>query len=279
MLACKKSHTSSSENVPVIIYDSNNSVQPIGITSDYWEFVLSGISTQDGKFKVGFSDTVENLPNATEHVGEIFVVGPINNSYVEYIAIHSPSYDNQYIWEKVGSDSISVDAYTKKESDEKYQVKGNYLTSIPDEYATKTDVFNSASGIASSVSTLSRVVEGKQDTLIDGQTIKTINGQSILGEGNIELAGNVDLSNYYTKEEINDKKYITEIPEEYITNDELVSKGYTTTGELDARFTTLETSIASTYVTTETLESVVEEKIADISVNKIDGGEVSFVNE
>ena len=139
MLACKKSHTSFSENAPVIIYDSNNEVQPIGVKSDYWEFVLSGISTQDGKFKVGFSDTVENLPNANEHIGEIYVVGPINDSYVEYVAIHSPSYDNQYIWEKVSSD-VTVDAYTKQESDEKYQLKGNYLTSIPEEYVTDDEL-------------------------------------------------------------------------------------------------------------------------------------------
>ena len=142
MLACKKSHTSFSENAPVIIYDSNNEVQPIGVKSDYWEFVLSGISTQDGKFKVGFSDTVENLPNANEHIGEIYVVGPINDSYVEYVAIHSPSYDNQYIWEKVSSD-VTVDAYTKQESDEKYQLKGNYLTSIPEEYITTKDLNDS----------------------------------------------------------------------------------------------------------------------------------------
>lgn len=136
MLACKKSHTSSIENVPVIIYDSVNEFQPVRVKSDYWEFVLSGIS---GNFKVGFSDTVENLPNANEHIGEIYVVGPINDSYVEYVAIHSPSHDDQYIWEKVSSD-VTIDAYTKQESDEKYQVKGNYLTSIPEEYVTDDEL-------------------------------------------------------------------------------------------------------------------------------------------
>ena len=32
-------------------------------------------------------------------------------------------------------------------------------------------------------------LEGKQDSLISGQNIKTINGNSILGEGNIEITG------------------------------------------------------------------------------------------
>lgn len=46
----------------------------------------------------------------------------------------------------------------------------------------------------------------KQDTLISGETIKTINGESILGSGNIQI----DLSGYYTKEEIDQKNYMNE---------------------------------------------------------------------
>lgn len=33
------------------------------------------------------------------------------------------------------------------------------------------------------------LIEGKQDVLVSGETIKTINGESILGEGNIEIQG------------------------------------------------------------------------------------------
>ena len=40
--------------------------------------------------------------------------------------------------------------------------------------------------------------ENKQDTLVSGENIKTINGESVLGSGNIEI----DLSNYYNKQEI-----------------------------------------------------------------------------
>lgn len=43
-------------------------------------------------------------------------------------------------------------------------------------------------------------LDAEQDKLISGKTIKTINHESILGPGNIEI--NVDLSNYYTREEI-----------------------------------------------------------------------------
>lgn len=64
-------------------------------------------------------------------------------------------------------------------------------------------------------------LDAEQDKLVSGKTIKTINHESILGPGNIDIVtdltgyatedwvkqelGNVqvDLSNYYTKEEIN----------------------------------------------------------------------------
>ena len=39
----------------------------------------------------------------------------------------------------------------------------------------------------------------KQDTLVSGENIKTLNNESLLGSGNIEIE--VDLSNYYTKAE------------------------------------------------------------------------------
>ena len=43
---------------------------------------------------------------------------------------------------------------------------------------------------------------------------------------NAELGGEVDLSDYVTKDEL--ENYVTEIPEEYITEDELNAKGYLT---------------------------------------------------
>ena len=49
----------------------------------------------------------------------------------------------------------------------------------------------------------------KQDTLVDGETIKTINGKSILGAGNIEVA--TDLSDYYTKQETYNKEEVNDL--------------------------------------------------------------------
>lgn len=81
-----------------------------------------------------------------------------------------------------------ADAYTKTECDERYQPKGNYLTDIPDECVTETELSNKNYATKTEV-------ESKQDKLVDKVNIKTINGKSILGEGDIEItggSGNVD---------------------------------------------------------------------------------------
>lgn len=73
-----------------------------------------------------------------------------------------------------------------------------------------------------------------KDEIIDIPTqFKTINGNDILGEGDITIESNVDLSDYYTKGETDNKyqpkgNYLTSIPEEYVTDSELTEKGYAT---------------------------------------------------
>lgn len=61
------------------------------------------------------------------------------------------------------------------------------LQSVPSGYALKSEIPDIAT---------------KQDKLVSGTNIKTINGNSLLGSGNIEVTSNVDLSGYYTKAEI-----------------------------------------------------------------------------
>ena len=76
------------------------------------------------------------------------------------------------------------------------------LDSIPETIPSQSEI----DGIAANVSTLQTDMMGKQDTLVSGTNIKTINGNSILGEGNLVIeGGDVDLSNYYNKTEVDTK--------------------------------------------------------------------------
>lgn len=145
-------------------------------------------------------------------------------------------------------------------------------------------------------------LSSKQDTLVSGTNIKTVNGQSILGEGNIEIQGSgegiadapndgskyvrqngnwvkettVDTSTFATKDELNKKAdkdeisdmlskteasstyqpkgdYLTAIPDEYVTENELSEKGYLT--EIPSEYVTDEELNAKGYATTTQLDS------------------------
>ena len=61
-------------------------------------------------------------------------------------------------------------------------------------YYTKSETYNKVE--------TDSLVYTKQDNLVSGTNIKTINGQSVLGNGNIFVTAETDLSNYYTKPQV-----------------------------------------------------------------------------
>lgn len=101
------------------------------------------------------------------------------------------------------------------------------LQSIPSEYVTESEL--SAKGYA----TTTQVV-AKQDKLVSGSNIKTINGQSIVGSGNIEIEGGgnivVDMELSETSENPIANKAVAEI---------INLMGAEFTNALDARYNAL----------------------------------------
>lgn len=90
------------------------------------------------------------------------------------------------------------------------------LTDIfnPNNYYTKTDVNNLLDDKADKVNTYTKtevdaVLSGKQETLISGTNIKTINNESILGSGNITINVTVDSELSTTSESPVQNKVIT----------------------------------------------------------------------
>ena len=74
------------------------------------------------------------------------------------------------------------DFVTKATADDTYQPKGEYLTSIPENYVTDEEL--NGKGYATTAQ-----LNGKQDALISGTNIKTINGNTLLGSGDITIEG------------------------------------------------------------------------------------------
>ena len=103
-----------------------------------------------------------------------------------------------------GGGGGTVDAYTKEEADNKFASKDELsnVQTVANDADTKVDA------LTPRVEGVETAMNDKQDLLVSGTNIKTINNQSILGEGNLEVSGEVDLTNYYTKTEA-DTKFAT----------------------------------------------------------------------
>lgn len=118
-------------------------------------------------------------------------------------------------------------------------------------------------------------LDTKEDTLVSGVTIKTINGNSLLGSGDItiEAGEDVDLTDYLTKEEASNTyqptgHYLTSIPPQYVTETELESKGYALKTEIpntDSFITEQEANNAyqpkGTYITNIPSEYITESEL------------------
>lgn len=114
-------------------------------------------------------------------------------------------------------------------------------------------------------------LDKEQDVLVSGKTIKTINGQSVLGAGNIEI--DVDLTGYATEQWVKDQNYTTDnwvLEQNYVTDEILDEKladvevdltGYATEQWVDDKNYLKE--IPDNYVTDEKLD----ERLADVEVS------------
>lgn len=144
-------------------------------------------------------EVVDVLPQTGE-ANKIYLVpsteGQPQNGYDEYIYVNES-------WEKIGSTDIDLSQYATKE-----YVNQQISTTVTG-FATEEFVISSISSATQDMATNASVaaqltqalqsyvtsetftsaIAGKQDVLVSGTNIKTINGQSILGEGNIEIQG------------------------------------------------------------------------------------------
>lgn len=176
--------------------------------------VTSDSGTSSADLQGGKGDTGVRGPQGPAGV----IVNP--DGTIDTSAYATETYVNEKIAQvEAGSVDLS-NYYTKTQT-----------TALLDNYATKTYVQEQISNIeAGSVDLTNYYTKAQVDAkipditglasqtwvenkgyLTEHQSLKTINGESIVGTGNITISGgSADLSNYYTKEQIDAKGYLTE---------------------------------------------------------------------
>lgn len=183
----------------------------------------------DGKFEeVGkFKTTVDLTGYATEQwvseqgflteVPEEYVTDTDLGEALDGYATEQWVEDKKYLTEHQSLE----DYYTKNDIDSK-----GYITAIPDTYVTEDELSTQLSDkvtqtalneAINEVGNVIEVLEGdiakKQDILVSGTNIKTINGQPILGSGDIVIeGGSVDLDLF---------EVVTELPTENINENKI----------------------------------------------------------
>lgn len=124
-----------------------------------------------------------------------------------------------------------------------------YLTKIPSEYVTETELNDKDYATNTKVN-------DKQDRLVSGYNIKSINGENILGDGDITIKGGSTNIIELTQEEYDNLEekdentlyIITDAPaidtpdtSIFITENELLEMGYATQGYVDEKLGDIET--------------------------------------
>lgn len=125
-----------------------------------------------------------------------------------------------------------------------------FITAIPDEYITETELNN-------------------KGYLTEHQSLDGYATEEYVDDAISKAAtGDIDLSDYYTKSEVDDlipTSYITDIPDYYVTETELNAKGYLTEHQSLAAYATKQ------YVT-DSLTDVATKQYVDNAVANVSGG-------
>ena len=214
------------------------------------------------------------------------------------------------------ADKTSV--YTKAEADEKFatnvglnQTLSEYATNVElnhvkEELATKADTSSlNDYALKSEITGLATKEEladyqpigdyatttqlnSKQDTLVSGQNIKTINGQSVIGEGNIYIkeGGTVDselstdsenpVQNKVITNALNDKASKTELSN--VSTSKANKADVYTKQEIDTKFTNAQSQINQLSTDTSAINTEVQTLKTDKQDTLVSGTNIKTVN-
>ena len=143
------------------------------------------------------SSAEQNITSLQEDVQTLD--SKITNNYVSNSSISTNYY-------------LKKDVYNKQETEDIVEI---LRTDISNTYVQKEHYDSAISTLNSSVNKVETKIQKKQDKLVSGTNIKTINNESILGNGNIEIKGDEHVSLTYAEwealpydEQMSDKVYL-----------------------------------------------------------------------
>ena len=206
---------------------------------------------------------------------------------------------------EVANKADKTSVYTKAEADEKFatNVELNHVkaelatkadTSSLNDYALKSEITGLATKeeladyqpIGDYATTTQ--LNSKQDTLVSGQNIKTINGQSVIGEGNIDITGGgtIDselstdsenpVQNKVITNALNDKASKTELSN--VSTSKANKADVYTKQEIDTKFTNAQSQINQISTDTAATNAEVQTLKTDKQDTLVSGTNIKTIN-
>ena len=206
---------------------------------------------------------------------------------------------------EVANKADKTSVYTKAEADEKFATNVE-LNHVKEELATKADTSSlNDYALKSEITGLATKEEladyqpigdyatttqlnSKQDTLVSGQNIKTINGQSVIGEGNIYIkeGGTIDselstdsenaVQNKVITNALNDKASKTELSN--VSTSKADKADVYTKQEIDDKFTNAQSQINQISTDTSAINTEVQTLKTDKQDTLVSGTNIKTIN-
>ena len=206
---------------------------------------------------------------------------------------------------EVANKADKTSVYTKAEADEKFATNVE-LNHVKEELATKADTSSlNDYALKSEITGLATKEEladyqpigdyatttqlnSKQDTLVSGQNIKTINGQSVIGEGNIDITegGTIDselstdsqnpVQNKVITNALNDKASKTELSN--VSTSKADKADVYTKQEIDTKFTNTQSQIDQISTDTSAINTEVQTLKTDKQDTLVSGTNIKTIN-
>ena len=224
------------------ILDANGSVLDNGILQyDSFNSSVSAYSLDDPKvIQYSLGDVYTPIP---ETIKTVFVDGVYDTDGVDKVNVNT-GVENQYV------EDLLKDVVSKEWVEEQgFLTEGNLEEVVDEVLATKD--------------------------YISETELKTINGQSLIGSGNIEIEAGTDfdpavLEDYATKEWVEEQGFLTEVPADYVTESELSDKNYATQTWVEEQG--FLTEVPSDYVTETELKTINGQSLIGSGNIEIEGG-------
>ena len=123
----------------------------------------------------------------------------INEDKLQIQAIHESRHRKDTIYYPIDEDSIVINGKVLSTNQGNSESTRDLLVDVPSEESISGTAYNQKrvnTEVVNNISNIASQLSNKQEVLVSGQNIKTINNQSILGNGDIHITGGSDSVNW-----------------------------------------------------------------------------------